>query len=180
VGYQAASAKKRINSPSVRFPPAAHVDQRKEPEQGGVQNALARYIGVMHPHGQTRHYSYASAQSKPGPRVATSYSDLKGFRWPVIWPMLKVPLCCTRTLVTIGRPLGHNAEVALNRSGQAFRFTQIDGLRTNRHAGRTQTCLQFLRTGVPAVGPVEPITYRDGGEAKHGSNERSEQLGAVS
>ena len=36
------------------------------------------------------------------------------------------------------------------------------------------------QAGVPAVGPVEPITYRDGGEAEHGSNERSEQLGAVS
>ena len=61
-----------------------------------------------------------------------------------------------------------------------MQFTRIDGPRINRHAGRTQTRLQFLRAGVPAVGPVEPITYRDGGEAKHGSNERSEQLGAVS
>jgi hypothetical protein len=93
--------------------------------------------------------------------------------------MLKVPLCCKRTIVTIGRPLEHNAEVALNRSGQALQFTQIDGPRTNRHAGRTQTRLQFLRAGVPVVGTLEPTTCRDGGEARHGSNERSEHLGAV-
>ena len=46
-----------------------------------------------------------------------------------------------------------------------MQFTQIDGPRMNRHVGRTQTRLQFLRAGVPAVGTVEPTTYRDGSEA---------------
>jgi hypothetical protein len=71
-----------------------------------VQDALARYVGVVYPHGQTRHYSYAYVPVEARSLGSHSHLLIRLVRLPLVSSLahIEVSLCCTLTLVTIVCP----------------------------------------------------------------------------